>query len=71
MMDGERKSVEPMSEKVKTPEKVMQYFLSSAVWDEEKVAAEYRRRMLMETFDPQGFLVIDDTPTTSLINNMF
>jgi len=49
----------------------MQYFLSSAVWDEEKVAAEYRRRMLMETFDPQGFLVIDDTPTTSLINNMF
>ena len=61
MMDGERKSVEPMSEKVKTPERVMQYFLSSAVWDEEKVAAEYRRRMLMETSDPQGFLVIDDT----------
>jgi len=61
MMDGERKSVEPMSERVNASERVMQYFLSSALWDEQKVAAEYRRRMLMETSDPQGLLVIDDT----------
>ncbi|MFZ4526235.1 MAG: IS701 family transposase [Chlorobium sp.] len=64
MMDGERKSVEPMSVKVNTPERVMQYFLSSALWDEQKVGAEYRHRMLMETSDPQGLFVIDDTGFT-------
>ncbi len=61
MMDGARKSVEPMSERVNVSERVMQYFLSSAVWDEQKVAAEYLHRMLMATSDPQGLLVIDDT----------
>lgn len=61
LMDGERKSVEPMSEKVNASERSMQRLLTTAKWDEYQVAAEYRRTMLASTSDPQGILVIDDT----------
>ena len=61
MMDGERKSVEPMSEKVHASERGMQRLLTEVKWDHEGALGEYRRRMLAETADPQGVLVIDDT----------
>jgi SRSO17 transposase len=61
IMDGERKSVEPMSEKVNASERGMQRLLTSAKWDEQLVAAQYRRTMLTSTYDPQGVLIIDDT----------
>ena len=61
LMDGERKSVEPMSEKVNASERSMQRLLSMVKWDEQGVAAEYRRVMLSATFDPMGILVLDDT----------
>lgn len=61
MMDGERKSVEPMSEKVHASERGMQRLLTEAKWDHDGAFGEYRRRMLAETADPQGVLVIDDT----------
>jgi len=61
MMDGERKSVEPMSEKVHASERGMQRLLTEVKWDHDGAFGEYRRQMLAETADPQGVLVIDDT----------
>jgi len=61
MMDGDRKSVEPMSEKVHASERGMQRLLTEVKWDRDGAFGEYRRQMLAETADPQGVLVIDDT----------
>ena len=61
LMDGERKSVEPMSEKVNASERSMQRLLSEVKWDDRGVAVEYRGAMLSETSDPSGILVLDDT----------
>ena len=61
LMDGERKSVEPMSEKVNASERSMQRLLTTVKWDEQLVAAKYRRTMLAATYDPQGVLIIDDS----------
>lgn len=61
LMDGERKSVEPMSEKVNASERSMQRLLSSAKWDDQLVAAQFRRTMLGVTADPLGILLLDDT----------
>jgi len=61
MMEGERKSVEPMSERVHASERGMQRLLTEVKWDTEGVLKEYHRQMLAETSDPQGILVVDDT----------
>jgi SRSO17 transposase len=61
MMDGERKSVEPMSERVNASERSMQRLLTEVKWDDQEVIREFRRVMLAETIDPQGVLVVDDT----------
>lgn len=61
MMDGERKSVEPMSERVHASERGMQRLLTEVKWDRDGAISEYRRQMLAETSDPQGVLVVDDT----------
>jgi SRSO17 transposase len=61
MMDGDRKSVEPLSEKVHASERGMQRLLAEVKWDHEGAFCEYRRQMLTETDDPQGVLLIDDT----------
>ena len=61
MMEGERKSVEPMSERVHASERGMQRLLTQVKWDHEGAWGEYRRQMLAETSDPQGILVVDDT----------
>src|SRR3989339_978001 len=61
MMEGERKSVEPMSERVHASERGMQRLLTEVKWDCEGAMEEYRRQMLAETSDPQGILVVDDT----------
>ena len=61
MMEGERKSVEPMSERVHASERGMQRLLTEVKWEHEGVYRVYRQRMLAETSDPQGVLVIDDT----------
>jgi len=60
-LEGERKSVEPMSEKVNASERGMQRLLSEVKWDHAGVYREYRERMLAETSDPMGVLVVDDT----------
>lgn len=61
IMDGERKSVEPMSKRVNASERGMQRLLTTAKWNEDQVSAEYRRSMLSVSADPQGLLVLDDT----------
>jgi SRSO17 transposase len=61
MMEGERKSVEPLSEKVNASERSLQRLLTEVKWDEGGVLEEYRRNMLAETSDPQGILAVDDT----------
>lgn len=61
LMDGERKSVEPMSEKVNASERSMQRLLTTVKWDDQLVGAHYRRSMLDLTSDPQGLLVLDDS----------
>lgn len=61
MMEGERKSVEPMSEKLNASERSMQRLLTEVKWDEQGVIQEYRRSMLAESSDPQGVLAVDDT----------
>lgn len=61
LMEGERKSVEPMSEKVNASERSMQRLLTEVKWDEQGVIQEYRHAMLTETSDPQGILAVDDT----------
>jgi SRSO17 transposase len=50
-----------MSEKVHASERGMQRLLTEVKWDHDGAFGEYRRRMLAETADPQGVLVIDDT----------
>jgi len=61
MMEGERKSVEPMSERVHASERGMQRLLTEVKWDYDGAMEEYRRQMLTETSDPQGILLVDDT----------
>jgi len=61
LMDGERKSVEPMSERVNASERSMQRLLSQVKWDEQGVLSAYQARMLAVTSDPMGIFLIDDT----------
>jgi SRSO17 transposase len=61
LMDGERKSVEPMSERVNASERGMQRLLSQAKWDEQGILSTFQERMLAVTSDPMGLLIIDDT----------
>jgi len=61
MMEGERKSVEPMSMKVEGSERSMQRLLTDVKWDHEGVWAEYRKIMLENTSDPHGVIAADDT----------
>jgi SRSO17 transposase len=61
LMTGERKSVEPMSERVHASERSMQRLLSDEKWDENSVLATYRRIMLAATSDAAGILVLDDS----------
>jgi SRSO17 transposase len=60
-MDGERKSVEPMSARVHASERGMQRLLSEVKWDEQGVLSTYQERMLAATSAPMGIFVIDDT----------
>ena len=61
LMDGERKSVEPMSERLNASERSMQRLLSHVKWDEQGVLSAYQERMLAATADPMGLLLIGDT----------
>ncbi len=69
LLDGERKSVEPLSRRVtlpeglasKDPEQALQQFVNQSPWDEHKVLRRYRARMAATFASPEGVFVIDDT----------
>src|SRR4051794_11595950 len=69
ILDGERKSIEPLSRKVTLPpglevadlDQALQQFVGQSTWDERAVWKRYRA-VLAETFaSPAGIFVIDDT----------
>jgi SRSO17 transposase len=70
LQDGERKSIEPMVDRVplpvelrdiNDPEQAMQQFVNQSPWDEQPILQRYRS-IMAETFaSPQGIFVIDDT----------
>ncbi len=69
ILDGERKSIEPLSRKVTLPpglevadlDQALQQFVGQSTWDEQAVWKRYRA-VMAETFaSPAGIFVIDDT----------
>jgi SRSO17 transposase len=69
LLDGERKSIEPLAGRVrlpegltsKDPEQALQQFVSQSPWDEHKVLRRYRARLAEAFASPEGIFVIDDT----------
>src|SRR3954449_5509435 len=68
LLDGERKSVEPISRRVtlpgrlavQDPDQALQQFVSNSPWDHGPVLRRYRS-LLAQTFaSPEGILLIDD-----------
>ena len=66
-LDGERKSIEPLSRRVSVPgwrgdtEQALQGFVNQSPWDEQAVLLRYRQRLAQAFADPSGVIVIDDT----------
>src|SRR6059058_834052 len=69
LLDGERKSIEPLSRRItlpeglssKDPEQALQQFVNQSPWDEHKVLRRYRARMAEAFASPEGIFIIDDT----------
>src|SRR3954470_4995349 len=69
LLDGERKSIEPLSRRVTLPDglgvkdldQALRQFIGQSTWDEQVVWKRYRS-VMGETFaSPKGIFVIDDT----------
>jgi SRSO17 transposase len=67
MLDGERKSIQPLAQRVNVPgwygdtEQALQQFVNQSPWDEQAVLRTYRRLLAPPLADPAGVIVIDDT----------
>jgi SRSO17 transposase len=69
ILDGERKSIEPLSRKVILPpglqvadlDQALQQFVGQSTWDEQAVWKRYRSAMAETFASPRGVFVIDDT----------
>src|SRR3982750_1292534 len=69
LLDGERKSVEPLARRValppglasKDPEQALQQFVSQSPWDDRRVLTRYRVLMAEHFASPDGVFVVDDT----------
>jgi SRSO17 transposase len=69
LLDGERKSIEPLSRRValpdglesKDPEQALQQFVNQSPWDEQLVLKRYRAQLARTFASPDGIFVIDDT----------
>ena len=69
LIDGERKSIEPMARRVHfpdgqrpaDPDQALQQFLGQSPWDDRAVMATYRCTMAEAFGSPAGIFVIDDT----------
>ena len=69
LLDGDRKSIEPLSRKVTLPrglavkdlDQALQQFVGQSTWDEQAVWKRYRATMAATFASPAGIFVIDDT----------
>src|SRR3954467_9757771 len=69
ILDGDRKSIEPMSRKATLPfglvvadlDQALQQFIGQSTWDEQAVWKRYRSTMAETFASPSGVFVIDDT----------
>src|SRR3954469_23784583 len=69
ILDGDRKSIEPMSREVTLPpglevkdlDQALQQFVGQSTWDEQAVWKRYRSTMAATFASPEGIFVIDDT----------
>ncbi|QDV35311.1 hypothetical protein ElP_40900 [Tautonia plasticadhaerens] len=69
LIDGERKSIEPLSRRVALPagldvadpEQALQQFVNQAAWDERDVWRRHRAVMAEAFASPRGIFVFDDT----------
>src|ERR1051326_333642 len=68
LLDGERKSIEPLARRVtlpegltsKDPEQALQQFVNQSPWDEQHVLRRYRAHLAQPFASPEGIFVIDD-----------
>ena len=68
LLDGERKSIEPLSHRValpdgltaKDPEQALQQFVNQSPWDEHEVLTRYRAHLAKTFASPDGIFLFDD-----------
>jgi len=68
LLDGERKSIEPLSRRVtlpdglasKDPEQALQQFVNQSPWDQHRVLRRYRARLAPTFASPEGVFLLDD-----------
>jgi SRSO17 transposase len=68
LLDGDRKSIEPLSRRVtlpdglasKDPEQALQQFVNQSPWDEHQVLRRYRAHLARTFASPDGVFLIDD-----------
>jgi SRSO17 transposase len=68
LLDGERKSIEPLSHRVtlpegltsKDPEQALQQFVNQSPWDQKAVLRRYRNHLAQTFADPNGIFLFDD-----------
>lgn len=68
LLDGERKSIEPLSRRVtlpdgltsKDPEQALQQFVNPSPWDEKAVLRRYRAHLAQTFAGPDGIFLFDD-----------
>src|SRR5436305_5450192 len=68
LLDGERKSIEPLARRVplpegltsKDPEQALQQFVNQSPWDERPVLRRYRAHLAQTFASPRGVFLIDD-----------
>lgn len=68
LLDGERKSIEPLSRRVqlpdglhvKDPDQALQQFVNQSPWDHQAVLQRYRATLAPSFHSPQGLILFDD-----------
>src|SRR5436190_5525909 len=68
LLDGERKSIEPLARRVTLPdgltstdpEQALQQFVSQSPWDEQAVLRRYRAHLARTFSSPRGIVLFDD-----------
>src|ERR1700712_5497334 len=68
LLDGERKSIEPLSRRITLPdgltstdpEQALQQFVNQSPWDEKAVLKRYRGHLARTFASPDGIFLFDD-----------